>query len=55
MSKTLFLDAPDDFSFRRTIFSHGWCELLPFEIDKENWRLSYVFSNEARKTLFRRR
>ncbi len=49
MSKTLFLDAPDDFSFRRTIFSHGWCELLPFEIDKENWRLSYVFAGENSK------
>jgi len=46
MSKILFLDAPENFSFRRTIFSHGWCELLPFEIDKENWRLSYVFADE---------
>ncbi|MDQ6787736.1 MAG: hypothetical protein M3033_13090 [Acidobacteriota bacterium] len=49
MSKILFLDAPANFSFRRTIFSHGWCELLPFEIDKENWRLSYVFTDENSK------
>ena len=46
MTQTLFLDAPDHFSFRRTIFSHGWCELLPFEIDKDNWRLSRVFADE---------
>lgn len=46
MSKTLYLDAPADFSFRRTIYSHGWCELAPFEIDVENWRLDYVFTDE---------
>ncbi|HXG85484.1 MAG TPA: hypothetical protein VNI84_15790 [Pyrinomonadaceae bacterium] len=44
MPKILFLKTPENFSFRRTIFSHGWCELLPFELDKENWRLGYVFS-----------
>ncbi len=40
---TFFLETPENFNFARTIFSHGWCELLPFELDKENWRLSYVF------------
>lgn len=46
MPQTLFLDAPADFSFRRTIYSHGWCELAPFAIDSENWRLGYVFTDE---------
>lgn len=45
MPHTLFIDIPDNFSFRSTIYSHGWCELAPFEIDVENWRLSYVFSD----------
>lgn len=45
MPKKLFLDAPENFSFRRTIRSHGWCELLPFEIDETNWRLNYVFTD----------
>ena len=45
MPKNLFLDAPENFSFRRTIRSHGWCELLPFEIDEINWRLNYVFTD----------
>ncbi len=49
MSKILFLDTPANFSFRHTINSHGWCELLPFELDKENWRLSYVFADENSK------
>src|ERR1044072_8784939 len=46
MPKTLFLDAPENFSFRQTIYSHGWCELSPFEIDDVNWRLSYVFTDK---------
>ncbi|HEV7473103.1 MAG TPA: hypothetical protein VGN90_03575 [Pyrinomonadaceae bacterium] len=31
---------PREFSFRRTAISHGWCELLPFKLDRENWRLT---------------
>jgi N-glycosylase/DNA lyase len=43
---TIHLDTPDNFSFRATVYSHGWCELAPFEIDKVNWRLSYVFAGD---------
>lgn len=49
MSKIIFLDLPADFSFRYTVNSHGWCELLPFEIDQENSRLSRVFTDENSK------
>jgi len=49
MSKTLFLDQPENFSFKHTINSHGWCELLPFESDKGDWRFSYVFTDENSK------
>lgn len=49
MPQTFYLDAPADFSFRRTIYSHGWCELSPFEIDIENWRLDYVFTDADAK------
>lgn len=52
MPKTLFLETPENFSFRQTIYSHGWCELLPFEIDVENWRLSYVFTGKNSKKAF---
>ncbi len=48
MPRTLFLTVPESFSFKSTIYSHGWCELAPFEIDEENWRLSYVFSDGDR-------
>jgi len=45
MPINIFLDAPKNFSFRQTVCSHGWSQLLPFEVDKENWRLNYVFAN----------
>ena len=49
MPYTLFIETPDNFSFRSTIYSHGWCELAPFEIDVDNWRLSYVFRDGKNK------
>ena len=43
---TIFLNIKptENFSFDQTVYSHGWSELSPFELDEENWRLSYVFS-----------
>ena len=49
MLKILFLNQPENFSFKHTINSHGWCELLPFESDEENQRLSCVFTDENSK------
>lgn len=48
MKKTLEIDIPTNFSFRATVYSHGWSELAPFALDEENWRLSYVFSDGKR-------
>ena len=42
----LTIKTPREFSFRSTIYSHGWCDLLPFELDAERWRLTYVFTDE---------
>ena len=36
----IFVTTPRNFSFKRTIISHGWCELLPFQIDREKWVLT---------------
>lgn len=44
MGTELILKTPVNFSFRHTVYSHGWSELLPFRLDDENWRLSYVFA-----------
>lgn len=60
MNQTLFLETPQNFDFKRTVLSHGWCQLLPFEFDKESWTLSTVINcgkpisikiNEAEKGL----
>jgi 3-methyladenine DNA glycosylase/8-oxoguanine DNA glycosylase len=42
--RTLFLETSKQFNLKRTLYSHGWCDLRPFELDEANWRLSYVFS-----------
>ncbi|MDQ4120759.1 MAG: hypothetical protein M3209_04860 [Acidobacteriota bacterium] len=42
----LKIDASANFNFRRTVYSHGWYDLPPFELDKENWILTRVFDIE---------
>jgi N-glycosylase/DNA lyase len=44
-SNVIYIDLPADFSFKATVYSHGWCELAPFALDEQNWRLSYVFND----------
>ncbi len=34
------IKTPPNFSFKRTVLSHGWCELLPFQVDREKWVLT---------------
>lgn len=36
------LQVPPDFSFWRTVFSHGWCALRPFVLDQTRRRLTRV-------------
>lgn len=48
MKRSLEIEIPANFSFRATVYSHGWSELAPFALDEENWRLSYVFSDGKR-------
>ena len=31
---------PREFSFKRTVISHGWCQLRPFHLDEEEWQLT---------------
>jgi 3-methyladenine DNA glycosylase/8-oxoguanine DNA glycosylase len=40
------ITTPPNFSFKRTVISHGWCELLPFWIDRERWVLWRVLDLE---------
>ena len=43
------LASPREFSFKRTIISHGWCQLLPFRIDEEKWQLTRTLEVEDAK------
>jgi N-glycosylase/DNA lyase len=36
------IEAPPSFNFKRTVLSHGWCELKPFELDQQSFRLIRV-------------
>src|SRR5215813_7481133 len=36
------LSRPKNFDFKRTVISHGWCELLPYELDRATWSLTRV-------------
>jgi N-glycosylase/DNA lyase len=38
----LNLPVPREFNFKRTVISHGWCELPPFSCDRSSWILIRV-------------
>lgn len=38
----LKIPTPRTFSFRRTVASHGWYQLLPFALDTKEWQLTRV-------------
>lgn len=42
MNTSILLRTPSNFSFWRTAYSHGWCDLLPFSYDATEQRLSRV-------------
>lgn len=42
------IKTPASFNFKRTIISHGWYGLLPFEFDKDKWRLLRVIELESK-------
>jgi N-glycosylase/DNA lyase len=44
ITTTLQLKTPRNFNFWRTVYSHGWCTLQPFSIDKEHQALNRIFS-----------
>ena len=45
------IKTPSNFNFQRTILSHGWCELLPFEFDRSKWTLTRVLDVGRAKPL----
>ncbi len=45
----MFINRPQNFSYKNTIYSHGWYQLAPFSLDEDNWKLTYTFQNETSK------
>ena len=43
------ISTPRSFNFVRTVFSHGWSELVPFELDQKKWRLLRVIDLPGRR------
>lgn len=43
------LETPETFNFRRTVNSHGWSRLLPFELSEDFQKLDFVFSDSSLK------
>jgi 3-methyladenine DNA glycosylase/8-oxoguanine DNA glycosylase len=47
----LYITTPTDFNFKRTALSHGWAQLLPFEFDQEQWKLTRVVQVDNRRAV----
>lgn len=45
MATDIFLGVPEDFSYGHTVYSHGWSDLPPFELDERDGPLGYVFAD----------
>ena len=44
----LTIPTPITFNFQRTVISHGWYGLLPFEFDRDKWRLTRVLDRNGK-------
>lgn len=51
MAVSIHIPTPDNFSFRSTVYSHGWSELAPFAINDQNWLLTAVFTDARGRTV----
>ena len=44
----LTIKTPSTFNFQRTVISHGWYGLLPFEFDRKKWKLVRVLDRGSK-------
>ena len=44
----LTIPTPSTFNFQRTVISHGWYGLLPFEFDRKKWKLVRVLDRGSK-------
>ncbi len=48
MHQVIQVATPENFSFRHTVLSHGWSDLLPFEVDAQGTSLAYTISEKGK-------
>ena len=44
----LTIPTPVTFNFQRTVISHGWYGLLPFEFERDKWKLTRVLDRAGK-------
>jgi hypothetical protein len=47
-----YISTPKIFDFWRTVYSHGWCVLKPFVVDKEKLVLKRLFKTRNAELVF---
>ncbi len=47
-----YISTPKNFNFWRTVYSHGWCALKPFVVDKEKLFLERSFTTRRGKPVY---
>lgn len=52
IKSNFFISTPADFNFWRTVYSHGWCALKPFMVDKEKQSLNRLFELKNGKLVY---
>lgn len=50
--ENLYLNTPQNFSFKSTVYSHGWSDLKPFQLGQNPVRLSYVYGSSRNQVHF---
>jgi len=45
----LYITTPDNFSFKSTLFSHGWSDLQPFQLNEKPLKVTYVVKTSTEK------
>ncbi|MBU1297778.1 MAG: hypothetical protein KJ963_04715 [Bacteroidetes bacterium] len=48
----LYISTPNIFDFWRTVYSHGWCALKPFVVDKEKLVLKRLFATRSGEPVY---
>jgi N-glycosylase/DNA lyase len=47
--KKLYLTTPKEFSFKSTLYSHGWSDLRPFQLVKNPLHITYAVNSSSKK------